>query len=184
MVPTAPSISWCSRAASELGFVALLFTAAACARRPQPPHAPAQPLAQLEDTFGPLIGASNEPTPDQHGTGDRIGLFRQRGGTLWGLPLTISEQGEVLGCAPQGLLDAPVTDALPVDTTDVVGAMNSPTGWRGGTGKLELLLRSSKGAIRWQTVAGAVSPGPVCWAYQVPGLQRPLHYYRLALAAP
>lgn len=184
MVPTVTRILWRSRAASELGLTALIFIATACARHPQPAHAPALPLAQLEATYGPLIGASNEPTPDQHGTGDRIGLFRQRGGALWGLPLTISEQGEVLGCAPQGLVDAPVTDTLPADTTEVVGAMNAPTGWRGGTGKLELLLRSAGGAIRWQTVAGAVSPGPVCWAYQVPGLQRPLHYYRLALAAP
>ena len=47
------------------------------------------PLAQIESGFGRLITAGNHPTPDQHGTGDRIGLLLDAGGTIWGLPLAV-----------------------------------------------------------------------------------------------
>ena len=127
------------------------------------------PLAQLEATYGPLITAGNHPTPDQHGTGDRVGLFQDRDGTIWGLPLTVADQGSVLGCAPAGLHESPVTDTLPADTKAVIGVTNEPTGWRGGTGKLELLLRTSQGELHWQAVAGGeIATGPACWAQEYP----------------
>lgn len=34
------------------------------------------PISQLEPSYGQLITVSNAPTPDQHGTGDRLGIFR------------------------------------------------------------------------------------------------------------
>jgi hypothetical protein len=141
------------------------------------------PLAQLESVYGRLITAGNHPTPDQNGTGDRVGLFLDAGGTIWGLPLAVENGGEVLGCAPNELRRARVTDTYPIGAT-ILGATNQPTGWRGGTGKLELLLRRSDGEIRWSAVnGGQTSDGPVCWAHQLPGPPQSLHYYRLAPAA-
>jgi hypothetical protein len=75
---------------------------------------------------------SNEPTPDQNGTEDRLGLFQDESGTVWGIPLTICDDGGVLGCAPPLLREVPVSDTLPADTVEVVGATNEPNGWRGG----------------------------------------------------
>src|ERR1051325_9400040 len=103
------------------------------------PRAPYVPLAQLEAAYGRLITAGNHPTPDQNGTGDRVGLFLDSSGTIWGLPLAVENGGEVLGCAPNELRRAKVTDTYPAGAT-ILGATNQPTGWRGGTGKLELLL--------------------------------------------
>jgi hypothetical protein len=98
------------------------------------------------------------------GTGDRLGLFRDSARTIWGLPLTIADNGNVLVCAPNTLHDAPVTDHYPAGAT-VIGATNEPTGWRGGTGELELLLRDGRGKIEWYTVKGShIAEGPVCWA--------------------
>jgi hypothetical protein len=140
------------------------------------------PLAQLESVFGRLITAGNHPTPDQHGTGDRVGLFLDAGGTIWGLPITVEKGGNVLGCAPPGLHDAKVTDTYPTGAV-ILGATNVPTGWRGGTGNLELLFRRSDGAVQWRAVAGGqTAEGPVCWAQELPGPAQPLHYYRLAPA--
>ena len=34
-----------------------------------------------------------------------------------------------------------VTDTLPDDRVDIIEAVKSASGWRGGTGKLELLVR-------------------------------------------
>ena len=148
-------------------------------------RAPYRPVAELEAIYGPLVAAANHPTPEQHGTGDRLGLFRERTGTLWGLPLAVAQDGTVLGCAPQTLHDAPVTDRLTAEATDIIGATNAPTGWRGGTGRLELLFRNKSGHVRWQAVAsGALATGPVCWAQEPPGPQQPLQYYRLAPPAP
>src|SRR5437763_12839041 len=45
-------------------------------------------------------------TSDQNGTGDRLGLFRDAENTIWGLPLIIANDGQVLGCAPAGVRDA------------------------------------------------------------------------------
>lgn len=160
-----------------LGIVILV---ASCSR-PEPPRAAYVPIAQLEHSYGRLITVSNAPTPDQHGTGDRLGLFRDDSGTVWGIPLTISDDGSVLGCAPAALREAPVSDTLPPDAVEIVGAANEPTGWRGGTGKLELLLRDAHGGLRWHSVAAAeIKTGPVCWS-QSPPVQ-PLKYYRLVKA--
>jgi len=74
---------------------------AACAGHPDPPRAPFVPLEDLKRVYGRLITAGNHPTPDQHGTGDRLGLFLDTNGTIWGLPLTISLGGAVLGCATE-----------------------------------------------------------------------------------
>lgn len=57
---------------------------------------------------------ANAPTPDQHGTGDRLGLFRDVTGTVWGIPLMIADNGDLLGCAPPKLREFSITDTLPV----------------------------------------------------------------------
>jgi len=152
----------------------------ACARRPELPHASFVPVADLQDRFGNLITAGNHPTPDQNGTGERLGLFLDRNGTIWGLPLTISPNGAVLACAPPALRDAKVTDHYPAGAT-ILGATNEPTGWRGGTGKLELVLRGPDGGIYWREVSGArLASGAACWAKDSPGPPQQLGYYRLA----
>jgi hypothetical protein len=134
----------------------------------------------MENVFGPLVTAGNIPTSNQTGTGDRVGLFRDSAGTIWALPLAVADNGRVLVCAPNTLRDAPVTDGYPAGAT-VIGATNEPTGWRGGTGKLELLLREGQGKIEWQAVNGShIDVGPVCWAQDPPGPKQLLLYYRLA----
>src|SRR6476646_7163845 len=122
--------------------IAVILTA--CSAHKDRPRASYVPLAELEAVYGPLITAGNHPTGDQSGTGDRLGLFRDAGGTIWGLPLAVAADGTVLGCAPPAVRDAPVTDTYPAGAT-IIGATNEPTGWRGGTGKLELLLREPQG---------------------------------------
>ena len=160
--------------------VVVLFTA--CSAHKDRPRAAYAPVAELETEFGPLIAAGNHPTGDQSGTGDRLGLFRDPRGTIWGLPLTVSVNGSVLGCAPPALQHAPITDTYPAETT-LVGVTNEPTGWRGGTGKLELLLRDAHGTIQWRPVNGShIDVGPVCWAQDPPGPRQALLYYRLAPA--
>jgi hypothetical protein len=63
---------------------AILLTASCShTERPQVGYVP---IAQLEQSYGRLITVSNELTPGQHGTGDRLGLFRDEGGTVWGYP--------------------------------------------------------------------------------------------------
>lgn len=157
----------------------VLVQVVACRTERAPTHALYVPLAQLEATYGTLITGGNHPTNDQNGTGDRLGLFRETGGTIWGVPLRTAEDGSVLGCAPSGLHDAAVTDTYPAAST-VIGTANEPTGWRGGTGKLELLLRAPGGEIRWKAVGGGQVAGSVCWAQELPGPAQPLQYYRLA----
>jgi hypothetical protein len=149
--------------------------------QPKQPHAAYVPISQLEPSYGQLITVSNAPTQDQHGTGDRLGLFRDIGGTVWGIPITIADNGDLLGCAPPLLREFAVTDTLPADAVDIIGEVNQPSGWRGGTGKLELLVRDAQGALRLHPVAAAeVKTGPVCWS-QSP-LEQPLKYYRLIKA--
>ncbi len=155
---------------------AILLTASC--RRPKQPRASYVPIAQLEQSYGRLITVSNEPTPGQHGTGDRLGLFRGEGGTVWGIPLTIGDDGSVLGCAPPSLRDVPLSDTLPADAVEIVGAANEPNSWRGGTGKLELLLRDAQGGLRWHSFAAVeIKTGPVCISQSPPEI--PLKYYRL-----
>lgn len=140
------------------------------------------PIDQVEAVYGPLIAAANHPTLDQHGTGERIGLFEDAQGTVWGLPLLV-EKGSVLACASSELRDASVTDTVTTGST-LIGSTNVPTGWRGGTGDLELLLRDARGGIHVQLVHGAEPPGgPLCWAPDSPGPAQPLRYYRVAPAA-
>ena len=135
--------------------IAVILTA--CSAHKDRPRASYVPLAELEAVYGPLITAGNHPTGDQSGTGDRLGLFRDAGGTIWGLPVAIMADGTVVGCT------------------------NEPTGWRGGTGKLELLLRDAHGNIQWRAVNGShIDAGPVCWAQDPPGPKQRLLYYRLA----
>jgi hypothetical protein len=169
------------RASSLIALAMMLLSCGS--QQPNRPRAAYVPLARLESVYGRLITAGNHPTPDQNGTGDRIGLFQDTSGTIWGLPLAVENGGEVLGCAPSELRGAKVTDTYPIGAT-ILGATNQPTGWRGGTGKLELLLRRSDGEIRWRPVSGGqTSGGPICWAQELPGPPQPLHYYRLAPAA-
>jgi hypothetical protein len=145
------------------------------------PRAPYVPISQLEQSYGRLITVSNAPTPHQQGTGDRLGLFRDSSGTVWGIPLTIADNGSVLGCAPTTLREAPVSDTLPANAVEIVGAANEPNGWRGGTGKLELLLRDVQGTLYWHSVAALdLKTGPVCWSQSPP--EQPLKYYRLVKA--
>jgi hypothetical protein len=155
---------------------------AAC-RHHESPRAEYVPLRQIEATYGTLITAGNHPTPNQHGTGERVGVFRDSSGTLWGLPLALSSSGNLLGCAPRSLPIARVTDTFPAGST-VIGAANEPTGWRDGTGNLELLLRDAHGVVHWQAVASAqFENGPACYAPQSPGPPQKLAYYRLIPAA-
>ncbi|HEX7295539.1 MAG TPA: hypothetical protein VF251_07285 [Pyrinomonadaceae bacterium] len=158
--------------------VFILF--ASCARNDRQ-RAGYVPVAQLEQSYGHLVTVSNFPTPDQHGTGDRMGLFRDNAGTFWGIPLTAGEDGSVLGCAPPSLREIPVSDTLPADLNEIVGAANEPTGWRGGTGKLELLVRNGRGELRWHPVAAVeLKSSPTCWSQSPP--EQPLHFYRLVKA--
>lgn len=156
-----------------------LFLSAACSRKPEQPKAAYAPVAQIELSYGRLIATANMPTPDQNGTGDRLGLFRDDAGTIWGIPLMYDEGGSLLGCAPSTLREAPVTGNIPADALEIVGASNEPSGWRGGTGKLELLFRDSQGGFHRQSVASAeLKNGSVCWSQSAP--VQPLPYYRLS----
>jgi hypothetical protein len=165
-------------ALSTLAIFAAIVTA--CGKRHNDAPAPYIPLSEVEATYGRLITAGNHPTPGQHGTGERVGIFQDAAGDVWGLPLTIGSDGAVLACAPPHLRDAKITGIYPAGAT-VVGATNEPTGWRSGTGNLELLLRDSHGIIHWHSVHSAELEGrPVCWAPESPGPAQQLRYYRLA----
>ena len=75
-----------ARALLPCGCLALtIFLVGSCQRSEERPRAPFAPIAQLEQSFGRLITVSNVPTPDQHGTGDRVGLFQDDSGTIWGV---------------------------------------------------------------------------------------------------
>jgi hypothetical protein len=152
----------------------------ACGNRHAPARMPFVPLAEVEAGYGRLITVGNHPTPDQHGTGERLGLFQGANQTVWGLPLTVESGGVINACAPPMLRDEKVTDTFPAGWT-IIGTTNEPTGWRGGTGDLELLLRDAHGTIHWQVARGAaIVTGPVCSAPELPGPPQELHYYRLA----
>lgn len=142
------------------------------------PEVPRVPVAEIERIYGHLFAVANEPTPDQNGTGDRMGLFRDDQGTIWGIPLAIDGSGNVLACAPPALRDAPPSDTIPDSSFEIIGAANEPTGWRGGTGKFGLLLRDTRGQLSWRPVAAVdLKTGPVCLSQSEP--VQPLIYYRL-----
>lgn len=166
-----------------LAFIAGIEIAAmaltACGPKDTRARAPYLPLADIERNYGALITAGNHPTPDQHGTGERVGFFQDASGTVWGLPLSIGPDSAVLACAPTGLRTAKVTGTFSIGSV-IVGASNRPTGWRGGTGEMELLLRDRRGDLRWLAVDSApLAGGPACWAPESPGPPQELHYYRL-----
>lgn len=158
-------------------FAASILLLDSC-RAEKRPEVPRVSVAEIEKTYGRLFAVANEPTPDQHGTGDRIGLFRDDNGTIWGIPLAIDESGNVLACAPPALRDAPPSDTIPDSSFEIVGAANEPTGWRGGTGNFGLLLRDERGQLSWRPVAAVeLKTGPVCLSQSTP--VQPLIYYRL-----
>ena len=138
-------------------------------------------LENVESTYGKLITTGNHPTPYQNGTGERIGVFLDVHREVWVLPLTFGAKGEVLVCAPPALRNAQVTDRYPAGES-IIGTTNEPTGWRGGTGKLELVFRNADGSFRWREIAGRqITDGSSCQ-----GMPRPsqmLEYYRLAPSA-
>lgn len=147
----------------------------------EPPRAAYVPVEQLVPTYGRLVAVGNSPTPNQNGTGDLMGLFRDDQGTIWGIPLSIGADGTVLGCAPPRLRDAQVSGVVPADAVEIVGAANEPTGWRGGTGQLGLLVRDERETLRWHFVAPvAIKNGPLCWSRSEP--VQILQHYRLVKA--
>jgi len=156
---------------------AILFTGCGTCRYPA--RGPYLYLADVEATYGPLT-VGNHPTQDRSGPGERIGLFQDAGGTVWGLPLTVASSGAVLVCAPLLLHDEKITDTYPANST-IIGSTNAPTGGRSDTGNLELALRDTHGTIRWQVAHGAhFANGEACWAAESPGPPQPLQYYRMA----
>lgn len=166
-------------------FLTALVAALTSCNQQEKPRVPFVPLADVASRYGELVGVGNHPTPNQHGNGERIGLFRAADGTIWGLPLTLGKAGEILVCAAPDLSDAPVTDRLPAGGITILGTTNEPTGWRGGTGRLEIVIRDANGSVRSQTVGSGETPGlSACWAPDlVDGRTQPqqrLHYYRLA----
>ena len=89
-------------------WIALAFAVAvaACTRYREAPRALFVAITVLESQYGHISIAGNHPTENQRGTGDRIGLFRDRDGTIWGLPLMIASNGGAFVCVPPGLQHA------------------------------------------------------------------------------
>jgi hypothetical protein len=156
--------------------ILVMLLCTACARKSQS-HSTYVPLAEAEAIYGRLIAAGNYPTPSQHGTGERIGLFQDVNGGIWGLPLALTNDGAVSVCAPATLQEEKFTDSLSPGFV-IVAATNAPTGWRGGTGDLELLLRDKHGHTLWQTVHGAHLTKD-CGLPKSSDVSRQLRYYRL-----
>ncbi|MDH3492047.1 MAG: hypothetical protein OEM82_00735 [Acidobacteriota bacterium] len=162
---------------SLIFFVA--FVSACVEERPR--HGYTNSAEELEKRFGKIITVANLPTPDQYGTGDKIGLFRDKDDTFWGIPVSVGENQSLVGCAPPNLDSIQVSDTLPSDTVKIVGAANEPTDWRGGTGSLKLLLLTSQNKLRWRTVkAVSLETNSVCWSKSDP--VHPLEFYRLVIA--
>ena len=147
----------------------------------EPQHVEYVSVAQLEQRYGRLITLANAPTPDQNGTGDLLGLFQDEDGTVWGIPLVVNSDSTLLGCAPPGLREVSVSDTLPADLVEIIGAANTPTGWRGGTGELGLVIRNAQGHLRWHLVRSTPVTGLVCLSKSPP--PQILRHYRLAKAA-
>ncbi len=163
----------------RLAVILVAVATAGCGRREQPASVAWVSMAEAEAIFGPIMTTGNHPTPNQYGTGERVGLFTDRDGTIWGLPVAIADDGQLRVCASPEFRAAGATDTFPADTV-IIGTTNAPTGWRDGTGNLELVFRDAGGAVRRQTVAGSYLPnGPVCKAPASPGPPQLLAYYRL-----
>jgi hypothetical protein len=161
-----------------LALAALVLAFSACGSRHSGARSPYRPIGEVESLYGPMVAAANHPTPDQHGTGEPVGLFRDATGTVWGLALAIN--GDLVSaCAPSSLRDARITGDIDAEST-IVGSANEPTGWRGGTGDINLLMRDRSGRLYPQIVYGGELPGEsTCWAQEVPGPRQRLNYYRL-----
>ena len=158
-------------------FIAIVL--GGCGQREKPAEAGWVSLSEAEAMFGPLLTMGNHPTPNQNGTGERVGLFSDSAGTIWGLPVAVAQGGELRVCASTAFRSAGVTDTFPAGAT-IVGTANVPTGWRDGTGELELFFRDAHGDIGHQTVAGShLARGPVCEAPPLPGPPQLLTYFRL-----
>ncbi|HEY3823773.1 MAG TPA: hypothetical protein VGL82_04400 [Bryobacteraceae bacterium] len=156
---------------------------AACDRHEGPAAAPWVSMAEAEAMFGPLITTGNHPTPNQHGTGERVGLFAEANGTVWGLPVAVAKDGDLRVCASPAFRGAGVTGKFSAGAS-IIGTANAPTGWRDGTGDLELFFRDDHGAVSRQTVAGGhLANGPICKAPAFPGPPQLLDYFRLAPSA-
>ena len=163
------------------GLICFIFIFAVGCETEVPPDTYTMSIAEIKKNYGRLVTVANMPAPNQNGTGDRLGLFRDETGTFWGLPLTKDENGNVIGCVPAGLKESPVTDTLPADTKEILGATNEPTNWRGGTGNLELMLRKNNGDLMWHSVKEAKSQlEPQCWSQSSP--KQTLPYYRIVIA--
>jgi hypothetical protein len=162
-------------------FIFLTVFLSACEKDPPPPSTYKISAEELEKRFGHIIEVANIPTPDQHGTGDKMGLFRDKDDTVWGVPVSVGENQSLVGCAPPELEKVQVSDTLPSDTVEIVGATNEPTDWRGGTGELKLLLRTSQNKLRWHTVKSiSLETDSVCWSKSEP--IQALEFYRLVIA--
>src|ERR1700722_3595083 len=126
-----------------VGIALIAFMLGGCTKLRGPAPAPYMPLTEAEGIYGTLITAGNHPTPNQFGTGERLGFFQDASGTVWGLPVSIASDGAVLACGPRAIHNVQITDTFPKGWT-IIGSANGPTGWRGGTGDLELLLRDGR----------------------------------------
>jgi hypothetical protein len=74
-----------------------------------------------------------------------------------------------------------MTDTLPSDMAEIVGATNEPSGWRGGTGRLELVFRDKNGVVRSHPVSsGELKTHSPCMTESPPVV--PSRFYRLAKA--
>ena len=107
---------------------AIALFLAACSTHQNRPRARYVPLTEIESVFGPIIMAGNQTTANQMGTGDRLGLFRDRVGTIWGLPLAIMAEGTVVGCALPAVRQAQVTDSTRQGQPLLVPRMSQPAG--------------------------------------------------------
>jgi hypothetical protein len=144
------------------------------------------PVAELESGWGRLIAAANIAMHARSPGSDRVGFFRAADGTLWGLPLAVPDaNGRVSGCAPPELRAARVTDSLPADVVEILGASDFFSDARAGTAGVHLLVRGVGGGIRWHRVSASeyVSPtGMTCREAAVSRHRDPLpryHYFRI-----
>jgi len=80
------------------------------ASRPEAPARRVLAPRSIRDCIWPPDYSRKPPYAGPEWTGDRVGLFLDASGAVWGLPLAVENGGEVLGCAPNELRRARVTD--------------------------------------------------------------------------
>jgi hypothetical protein len=152
------------------------LTLAACGEQQVNKPGSLRTLEEAQQIFGPLITTANQPTSYQSGTGQRLGFFRSSGG-VWGIPVLI-ESGEIRVCAPASIEDKGVTDTFPAGS-EIIASTNKPTGWRGGSGVVELVLKDAAGTVRWHALRGGVFPDSTMCGARVPGSPAIPTYYRV-----